>query len=74
MTWRFLRDATRENVDAVVNSILASDDKLVNGLTLRRLFSPDPEHNREGYTARKVAPAGRPPSTTSSPAPSHRPT
>jgi hypothetical protein len=34
-----------------MNSIIASDLKLINGMTLRRLFKPNPEHTRKGFTA-----------------------
>ena len=51
-TYRFLRTATVENVRAVTNSILAGDDRLVNGLVMHRLFNNKPEHTKEGFTAR----------------------
>ena len=50
-TWQYLSRATADEVRAVMNSIIAADLKLVNGLTLRRLFNPNPEHTREGFTA-----------------------
>lgn len=50
-TWQYLSRATADEVRAVMNSIIASDLKLVNSLTLRRLFNPNPEHTREGFTA-----------------------
>ena len=39
-SWRFLRDATAEQVRSVVTRILSGDNQLVNGLVLRRLFDP----------------------------------
>ena len=51
-TSRYLRDATAENVRAVMNSIVAADLKLVNGTTLRRLVDPNPQTNKEGYVCR----------------------
>ena len=39
-TWRFVRDATAEQVRSVVTRILSGDNQLVNGLVLRRLFDP----------------------------------
>ena len=51
-THRYLRTATVDNVRAVTNSILAGDDRLVNGLVMHRLFNNKPEHTKEGFTAR----------------------
>ena len=51
-TYRFLRTATIDNVRAVTNSILAGDDRLVNGLVMNRLFSNKPENTKEGFVAR----------------------
>ena len=51
---RFLRTATVENVRAVTNSILAGDDRLVNGLVMHRLFNNKPENTKEGFVARGV--------------------
>ena len=48
-TYRFLRTATVENVRAVTNSILAGDDRLVNGLVMHRLFNNKPEHTKRGF-------------------------
>jgi hypothetical protein len=42
-TWQCLSRATADEVRGVMNSILASDLKLINGLTLRRLFNPSPD-------------------------------
>jgi len=44
-SWKFLRDSTAEQVRAVTNYALAADNKLTNGLILRRLFDPTIEHN-----------------------------
>ncbi|OBG06619.1 hypothetical protein [Mycolicibacter sinensis] len=44
-SWRFLRDSTAEQVRAVTNYALAADNKLTNGLILKRLFDPAIEHN-----------------------------
>jgi hypothetical protein len=41
-SWRYLKSASVENVRAVMNSILKADNRLVNGLTMHRLFSPAP--------------------------------
>jgi hypothetical protein len=51
-TYRFLKSATVENVRAVTNSILAGDDRLVNGLVMFRLFNNKVEHNKEGFACR----------------------
>ncbi|NKR27515.1 hypothetical protein GS479_19360 [Rhodococcus hoagii] len=40
MTWKFLRNATAEQVRAVVNDVLEGDNGLVTGALLRRLFDP----------------------------------
>jgi len=37
-------------VRAVTNSILAGDDRLINGLVMNRLFNNKQEHNIEGFT------------------------
>jgi hypothetical protein len=39
-TWKFLRDATSEQVTASTTRALEADNKLVNGTVLRRLFGP----------------------------------
>ncbi|MBN7298204.1 hypothetical protein [Mycobacteroides abscessus] len=39
-TWKFLRNADRRQVDAVINGVMESDNKLVTGTILRRLFDP----------------------------------
>ena len=51
-TWRFLKTASVENVRAVTNSILAGDDRLVNGLVMHRLFNNKTERNAEGFICR----------------------
>lgn len=47
-TWKFLRDATAEQVRAVLNDALAADNRLVNDLILRRLFDPLESVNEQG--------------------------
>ncbi|MET0167244.1 MAG: hypothetical protein ABW318_19845 [Vicinamibacterales bacterium] len=49
-TWRFLRDATAEQVRTVTNYALAADNKLTNGLIMNRLFDPAPEVNEWSHT------------------------
>lgn len=44
-SWRFLRDADKRQVDAVLNGILAADNALVTGTILRRLFDPAEKRN-----------------------------
>ncbi|MBE5448386.1 hypothetical protein [Mycobacteroides abscessus] len=39
-SWKFLRSADRRAVDAVINGVMESDNKLVTGTILRRLFDP----------------------------------
>jgi hypothetical protein len=51
-SYRYLKSATIENVRAVTNSILAGDDRLVNGLVIYRLFNNKVEHNKEGFACR----------------------
>ena len=51
-SYRYLRSATVDNVRAVTNSILAGDDRLVNGLVMYRLFNNKPENTKEGFVAR----------------------
>lgn len=50
MTWKFLRDSTSEQVDAIFSDMLAADNKLVNTTILKRLFDPRPEINEYGAT------------------------
>lgn len=47
-TWKFLRSATAEQVRASVDGILAADNKLVNGLILRRMFDNQSGTNEWG--------------------------
>lgn len=49
-TWRFLRDATAEQIESVHNRALAADNKLVNNAIMRRLFDPTPGVNSDGRT------------------------
>ena len=44
-TWKFLRAATAEQVQAQVTRCLEADNKLVTGTILRRLFTPTTELN-----------------------------
>ncbi|WP_078292954.1 hypothetical protein [Mycobacterium sp. D16R24] len=39
-TWKYLRDATAEQVSARVTRIFEADNRLCNGLVMQRLFSP----------------------------------
>ena len=39
-TWKFLRDATAEQVTAQVTRVLEADNKLTTGTVLRRMFGP----------------------------------
>lgn len=47
-TWKFLRQADRRQVDAVINGVMESDNKLVTGTILRRLFDPTEGTNEFG--------------------------
>jgi hypothetical protein len=47
-TWKFLRDATSDQVKAILNDVLAADNRLVNDLILRRLFDPTETVNEQG--------------------------
>ncbi|WP_428338797.1 hypothetical protein [Mycobacterium sp.] len=49
-TWKFLREATAEQVTAQVTRVLEADNKNVNGTILRRLFDPATEMNEWGHT------------------------
>lgn len=49
-TWKFLRQATAEQVRANTNVALTADNKLINGLVLDRLFNPAPATNEWGHT------------------------
>ncbi|ORB29511.1 hypothetical protein [Mycolicibacterium parafortuitum] len=48
-TWRFLREATAEQITAQVVRVLEADNKLINGTVLRRLFSPTVFQNEFGH-------------------------
>lgn len=47
-TWKFLRDATAEQVQATINFALETNNKLVNGKILTRLFDPTEHENSFG--------------------------
>uniref|UniRef100_UPI0035CAAE8D hypothetical protein n=1 Tax=uncultured Mycobacterium sp. TaxID=171292 RepID=UPI0035CAAE8D len=49
-TWKFLRQATADQVTAQVTRIFEADNKLVNGKILNRLFNPTPGQNEWGHT------------------------
>ena len=49
-TWKFLRDATAEQVTAQVTRVIEADNKLTNGTILRRLFGPAPSINDWNHT------------------------
>lgn len=49
-TWKFLREATAEQVRAPVTRVLESDNKLTTGHTMNRLFNPQPRQNEWGHT------------------------
>lgn len=44
-TWKFLRDATAEQVRSELNGVMEMDNRLVNGRILNRLFNPEVELN-----------------------------
>jgi hypothetical protein len=48
-TWRFLRDATAEQIKAQANVAIAADEKLVQGSILQRLFNNEPTTNEWGH-------------------------
>jgi hypothetical protein len=50
MTWQFLADATREQVDAITNAALAADAKQTFLHVMSALFDPTPRTNKEGLT------------------------
>jgi hypothetical protein len=50
MTWRFLRDATAEEVEALHARALAADNKLTTHDILGRVLDPTPGENNEGST------------------------
>lgn len=47
-TWKFLRGATAQQIYSVTNDIMSSDNKLLTGTILRRLFSPTQDVNENG--------------------------
>jgi hypothetical protein len=49
-SWRFLRDADRRQVDAVINGVLSADNKLTTGSILRAIFQNTRSHNEWGAT------------------------
>ena len=49
-TWRFLRSATAQQVQSVVNRAMEADNRLVTGSLLRRLYDPVPTQNENGTT------------------------
>lgn len=51
-TWQALRKMTAEQIYAHVNSIMHSDNRLVTGSILKRLFDPTPRPNAEGISCR----------------------
>jgi hypothetical protein len=48
-TWKFLREATAEQVTAQVTRIFEADNKLVSGTIMRRLFTSATELNEWGH-------------------------
>ncbi|BBZ34119.1 hypothetical protein [Mycolicibacterium confluentis] len=51
-TWQALRRMTAEQVYASINGIMHSDNRLVTGTILKRLFDPTQKVNAEGYMCR----------------------
>lgn len=49
-TWKYLRDADLRQVNSVVNRMLESDNRLVNGAILDRLFNPQERANEFGHS------------------------
>jgi len=49
-SWKFLRSATAEQVEAQVTRIFESDNRLVTGTILRRLLSPAQQFNEWNHT------------------------
>jgi hypothetical protein len=49
-TWKFLREATAEQITAQVTRILEGDNKNVTGTILQRLFDPQPVFNDWNHT------------------------
>ncbi|GAA2427104.1 hypothetical protein [Mycolicibacterium llatzerense] len=50
LTWRALRDMDARQVRAVHDGAMNSDNRLVTGTILQRLFDPAPEENATGHT------------------------
>lgn len=50
-TWKFLREATAEQVRAGVTRVLEADNKLTTGTVLRRLLDPATALNEWGHTS-----------------------
>ncbi|MDP7732571.1 hypothetical protein [Mycobacterium sp. TY813] len=51
-TWKALRDMDARQVRAVHDGAMNSDNRLVTGTILQRLFSPEPEENGQGISCR----------------------
>lgn len=49
-TWRYIRDASAEQIQDRVRRIFEADNRLVTGLVLQRLFSPTPYINDQMLT------------------------
>jgi hypothetical protein len=49
-SWKFIREATAEQVTAQVTRVLEADNKLVTGTILNRLFTPAVEYNDWNHT------------------------
>jgi hypothetical protein len=53
-TWKFLRDATAEQVRAVINSAMEADNRKVTGGLLRRLFDDTQGYNEFQHAVRPL--------------------
>lgn len=49
-TWKYLRDATAEQVVSRITRVFEADNRLVTGLVMQRLFSPMPATNDQMLT------------------------
>jgi hypothetical protein len=49
-SWKFLRDADRRQVEAVMNGILAADNQQTTGSIMRAIFRNSRKHNEFGAT------------------------
>ncbi|OBI11146.1 hypothetical protein A5712_10065 [Mycobacterium sp. E2327] len=49
-TWKALRRMTAEQVRSSVDAVLAADNKLINGLIMKRLFDKTAQENEWGHT------------------------